>query len=283
MPSSSTRRAAAPPSRTTATCWRASPSMPSGPPRSPAMTRDVTEFLGQLRHGAAQALVVAAGRLSLGLLDAARPAHHRGAAQAPAQRRLHRGRGSRGPPVLRLGRHLQHPAAGDRRRPARPQGRQHQARAPRRRSRPATSAASRSWPAAWTSPSPTPSSCSTGPTAARCRAGSRRSPSTCKTCPSPSRCSPCTGEAGLWSSRPRPRERSFMRIGVPKEIKVHEYRVGMTPGERARGGGARPPGVRRARRRRAPGHLRRRLPARRRQGRSPQPPRSSPRPTSSSR
>ena len=41
----------------------------------------------QLRHGPAQALVVAARRLSLGLLDAARPAHHRGAAQAAAQRR----------------------------------------------------------------------------------------------------------------------------------------------------------------------------------------------------
>ena len=153
--------------------------------RIAGMARDVTEFLGSYEHGAAQALVVAAGRLSLRLLDAARPAHHRRAAQAPAQRRLHGGRGPRGPHVLRLGRHLQHPAAGDRRRAARPQGRQHQERAPRRRSPPATSAASRSWPAAWTSPSPTPSSCSTGPTAARCRAGWRRWPSTCKDVPEP--------------------------------------------------------------------------------------------------
>ena len=51
----------------------------------PAWPRDVTEFLGELRHGPAQALVVAARRLSLGLLDAAWPAHHRRAAQAPAQ------------------------------------------------------------------------------------------------------------------------------------------------------------------------------------------------------
>ena len=27
-----------------------------------------------------------------------------------------------------------------------------------------------------------------------------------------------------------------MRIGVPKEIKVHEYRVGLDAGQRARGG-----------------------------------------------
>ena len=98
----------------------------------------------QLRHGPAHALVVAAGRVSLGVLHAARPAHIRGAAQAPAQRRLHRGRGAGGPPVLRLGRHLQHPAAGDRRRPARPQGRQHPKPCAPTWWRPATSAASRS-------------------------------------------------------------------------------------------------------------------------------------------
>ena len=31
-----------------------------------------------------------------------------------------------------------------------------------------------------------------------------------------------------------------MRIGVPKEIKVHEYRVGLTPASRARARRARP-------------------------------------------
>src|ERR1051326_9592122 len=32
------------------------------------------------------------------------------------------------------------------------------------------------------------------------------------------------------NERERLREGSFMRIGVPKEIKTHEYRVGLVPG-----------------------------------------------------
>ena len=39
-----------------------------------------------------------------------------------------------------------------------------------------------------------------------------------------------------------------MRIGVPKEIKVHEYRVGLTPASVRELGGARPRGAGRARR-----------------------------------
>src|SRR5262245_23982253 len=94
--------------------------------------------------------------------------------------------------------------------------------------RPATSAASCSWRTAWRFRSPIPSSSSTGPTAARCRAGSRLWPTRSKRCRSPS-CS--------WLSR-EPQAKGalsgsgviLMRIGVPKEIKVHEYRVGMAPG-----------------------------------------------------
>ena len=127
----------------------------------------------RLRHGPAQALVVAAGRLSLGLLHAARPAHHRRAAQAAAQRRLHGRRGAGGAPVLRLGRHLQHPPARDRRASCATARSPTSAACAPTSSPPATSAASPSSPAAWTSPSPTPSSCSTGPTAARSRAGWR--------------------------------------------------------------------------------------------------------------
>ena len=141
----------------------------------------------ELEHGPARALVVAPRRLSLGLLHAARPAHRRRAAQAAAQRRLHGGRGAGGPSVLRLGRHLQHPAAGDRRascatarsptsKRARPTGgdRQHRLHHPARRRH-------------GHSRSSTPWSCSTGPTAAPCRAASRSSPGTSRTCPRPSR------------------------------------------------------------------------------------------------
>ena len=45
-----------------------------------------------------------------------------------------------------------------------------------------------------------------------------------------------------------------MRVGVPKEVKVHEYRVGLGAGERARAHRARTSGVRADRRRRAHGH-----------------------------
>ena len=47
----------------------------------------------------------------------------RAAEGAARQGRLHRARAARGASLLRLGRHLQHPAAGDRRAAARPQGR----------------------------------------------------------------------------------------------------------------------------------------------------------------
>ncbi len=67
------------------------------------------------------------GRLSLGLLDAAWPADPRPAEAAPERRGL-RGQGrARGPSLLRLGRHLQSLAAGDRDPAARAQGPEHRA------------------------------------------------------------------------------------------------------------------------------------------------------------
>ena len=69
-----------------------------------------------------------------------------------------------------------------------------------------------------------------------------------------------------------------MRIGVPKEIKVHEYRVGMTPAG-VREVVARGHEVFVETTRPRAGHHRRGLRARRRQDRSPPPPRSSPTPT----
>ena len=75
------------------------------------MTRDVTEFLASYDMGPPKRW----SSLRVAYHSACSMQHGqriiRGAAQAAAQRRLHRGRGAGGPPVLRLGRHLQHPAA----------------------------------------------------------------------------------------------------------------------------------------------------------------------------
>ena len=79
-----------------------------------AKAKDVTEFLIGARSAGGQRRLAA--RLSLGLLHAARPEDQDGAAEAAAPGGLHRDGGAGGPPLLRLGRHLQHPAARDRRR-----------------------------------------------------------------------------------------------------------------------------------------------------------------------
>ncbi len=130
----------------------------------------------QVRAGGAQALVLAARRLPSGLLAAARPARRRGAARPPRQGGLQRRRHPRIAHLLRLGRHLQHFAAGARHGAARAQGQEHQAGEARSRRhrqhrlhhaalRPSRRAGRAHGGAAWT-----------GPTAARCRAGSSRSP-----------------------------------------------------------------------------------------------------------
>ena len=244
------------------------------------MARDVTEFLGSYDMGPPKRWSSLRVALPLGLLHAARPAHHRRAAQAAAQRRLHRGRGAGGPSVLRLGRHLQHPAAG-RSPPSCATARSTTSSAcARTSSPPATSAASRSsasgmdipiahtvelldW--AYGGPMPRGLEALAKHVQGRARGQAARSRVTL-TCVD-------TGPSGADP------ENGHMRIGVPKEIKVHEYRVGMTPAQRARGGRARPRGARGARRRRAPGLHRQGLRAGRRQGARPRPPRSSPRPT----
>ncbi len=92
-----------------------------------ALAKDVSEFLAERELPAP---VIAPGpprRLSRRLLAPARPEGARGAQGAAGESGLHRaGAGGRAP-VLRLGRHLQHIAAGDRRAPARAQGRQYRA------------------------------------------------------------------------------------------------------------------------------------------------------------
>ena len=71
-------------------------------------------------------------RLSCGLLAAARAEDRRRAEGPAAPRRLRRALDPRGASLLRLGGHLQHPAARDRQRAARAQGRQYRAREARR-------------------------------------------------------------------------------------------------------------------------------------------------------
>ena len=111
----------------------------------------------------------AAGRLSFGLLDAARPAPSQPAQGIAGRGRVRDGRGAGGAYLLRLGRHLQPAAAGDRRQIARPQARQHRQDRRPKSSPPAISAASPSSQAAATRRSCIRSSCSTGRPAARSR------------------------------------------------------------------------------------------------------------------
>ncbi len=74
-------------------------------------------------------------RLSFRLLDAARPETHRSAALASAQRRIYGRRDPGGAHLLRLGRHLQYPAAGACERASRPQAGQYRGREARLRRR----------------------------------------------------------------------------------------------------------------------------------------------------
>ena len=79
---------------------------------------------GDARHRPAREAIQPHGRVPLRLLAAARPAGASGA-EGPAGGLRLRGEGnSRSASVLRLGRHLQYPAAGHRRPAARPQDRQ---------------------------------------------------------------------------------------------------------------------------------------------------------------
>ena len=245
--------------------------MPSGPPSSPAMTRDVTEFLGSYDMGPPKRW----SSLRVAYHSACSMQHGQRITDEP--RKLLRNAGFTVVEVpeghLCCGSagtyNILQPAIAAELRDA--QGRQHPAACAPTWSRPATSAASPSSPAAWTSPSPTRSSCSTGPTAARCRAGWRRSPSTCRTCPRPSRClpSPETGATGGVTP-------GVPRRSLPEQPEAHAHRRAEgdqgprvprrhDAGQRARGGRARPRGAGGARRRRPPGHRRRGLRARRRQ------------------
>ncbi len=97
-----------------------------------AMTRDVTEFLGSYDMGPPMRW----SSLRVAYHSACSMQHGQRISEEPRKLLRTAGftvrRGAGGAPVLRLGRHLQHPAARHRRRPARPQGRQHPKLAPRR-------------------------------------------------------------------------------------------------------------------------------------------------------
>ena len=171
-PSSSTPRAAARRSRTTATCCRTIPAYAERARQDLEPRQGRLGVPGRVRARRARALVVAARRLSLGVLAAARPAHPRRAAVPAAAGGLRGRRRARGPHLLRLGRHLQYPAARDRRRAQGPQDQEHPLD-PGRRGRGRQHRlhhAART--AASTCRSCTRSSCWTGPTAAPCRAAS---------------------------------------------------------------------------------------------------------------
>ena len=122
-PSSSPRRAAARRSRTMAISSAHDRAYAEKAARVSALTLDVTEYLAQARPAGRRARLRPDRRLSLRLLAAARPAHHDAAEGAAEEGRLRGARRPGGPHLLRLGRHLQHPAAGDRGAAARPQGR----------------------------------------------------------------------------------------------------------------------------------------------------------------
>ena len=133
--------------------------------RIAALARDVTEVVADARacRRPGRRSPRPAGRLSFGLLAAARPEdppRAEGACCAAAGFAVARGAG--GASVLRLGRHLQHAAAGARRGAARAQARQHRADPAPISSPPAISAASPSSPAAAPCRSCIRSSCSTG-------------------------------------------------------------------------------------------------------------------------
>ena len=86
------------------------------PSACPALAKDITEYVSEPRACAAIARDGRRRGLSLGLLDAARAEDH-GPTQAAAEGGgLRREGRAGGPYLLRLGRHLQHAAAGDRRR-----------------------------------------------------------------------------------------------------------------------------------------------------------------------
>ncbi len=91
--------------------------------RVSALAKDISEFLAERGAAGAGDRGRAPRRLSRRLLAPARPeGAHR--AEGVAERSgLHRAGAGGRPSVLRLGRHLQHPAAGDRRAAARAQGR----------------------------------------------------------------------------------------------------------------------------------------------------------------
>ena len=125
-PSSSPRRAAARRSRTTASCFRNDRAYAERRRASSALAKDITEYLA--RRSTCRRAERGAG-LIVAYHAACSLQHGQQVTTAPkallAAGGLRGARRARRPHLLRLGRHLQHAAAGDRRAAARPQGRQH--------------------------------------------------------------------------------------------------------------------------------------------------------------
>ena len=123
MPSSSTPRAAARRSRITASCCARTRPMPTKAARVSALARDITEVLAEIGLPPPARIHRCGSPITPPARCSTARRSRRGRRRSAAGGRL-RGRGdSRGPSLLRLGRHLQHPAAGDRRAAARPQDR----------------------------------------------------------------------------------------------------------------------------------------------------------------
>ncbi len=135
-PSWSPPPAAAPRSRTTASCCAPIRPMPTRPRRMSRLAMDISEYLARLDLSSRARPARPRGRLSRRLLAAARPENRARAERIAFQARLRGQRCAGRTSVLRFGRDLQHSAAGAREEVARAQGREYReahARRDRRR------------------------------------------------------------------------------------------------------------------------------------------------------
>ena len=112
-PSSSPRRAAARRSRTTASCCASTRPMPSKAARVSALAKDITEYPGDARPAGTDRASRASPSPIIPPARCSTARRSRGSRRTCCAGRLHREGAARRASLLRLGRHLQHPAAGD--------------------------------------------------------------------------------------------------------------------------------------------------------------------------